>query len=228
MTKSDVFNLYPDLVPLLRCIDRYEWLVKSSISPEACEKYIIKLKSFYEALEPYYADPVGSYAVSVASRIVEAYRSRLKRLRHRIAYYLSLGPCLFVTLTFTDQVLGCTTYDTRKSYVRRWCKSVSSCYVANVDYGRQSEREHYHAVILSDGVDYASWKYGIINFERVRVSSYKDWRTSGSKLSRYTAKLALHSLKDSTNHASVIYSRGKIPDEVFKTVDISEVSHFFS
>lgn len=228
MDPSVIFTDYPDLIPLLRCIDRYEWLCRSCSDPAAYDSYAFKLREYYSKLDVYYNDPRGALAVSEASKLVSAYRSRLKRLRHRIAYYLTLGSCLFVTLTFTDDVLNSTSFDSRKSYVRRWCKSVSKCYVANVDYGIKNEREHYHCVILVDSVSPESWPYGLINFKRIRGSSFKDWRSSCGKLSRYTAKLALHALKDSTKQSSIIYSRGAVPEEVFKTVEKDDYSRYFT
>ena len=114
---------------------------------------------------------------------------------------LESGECLFLTLTFTDATLGKTTEDTRRQAVRRYLKSFGVPYVANIDYGKKNGREHYHAVIQTDHVDYAAYTYGAINGERIR--SAEDY----VKLSKYVAKLTNHAIKQTNKRQVIIYSK---------------------
>ena len=78
-------------------------------------------------------------------------------------------------------------------------------YVANIDYGSKNKREHYHALINCDKVDFKSWrKYGNINAKRVRN---KDIESDKTKLSKYIAKLSNHAIKETTKRSCLIYSR---------------------
>lgn len=136
-----------------------------------------------------------------AHRINKASYARIQRLKKRIASMLDSGPCLFLTLTFTDEVLRKTTEDTRRQFVRRYLKSFGVPYVANIDYGKKNGREHYHAVIQTDNVDYSAYTYGAINGERIH--SAEDYL----KLSKYVAKLTNHAIKQTNKRQVIIYSK---------------------
>jgi hypothetical protein len=126
---------------------------------------------------------------------------RNQRLENRIGSMLLKGCCLFLTLTFRDDVLELTTEKTRRRYVHYFLKSISLEYVANIDYGSKNEREHYHAVVLCDFVSYDSWSYGNLDFKRVTFTN------SEVKLSKYISKLTNHAIKESVKGNRVIYSR---------------------
>ena len=138
--------------------------------------------------------------INEGMRLYENYRKRNQRLRKRISNIIDCDS-LFLTFTFTDDVLNSTSQDTRQIYVRRFLKSISKNYVANVDFGKENGREHYHAVCLvSEKVDYTSWKYGALNGERVRKNS------SPLALAKYVNKLVYHATKETTSQR-IIFSR---------------------
>lgn len=114
----------------------------------------------------------------------------------------------FITLTFNDSAMKLTR-DTRRQLIHRMLNKYCDDYVANIDYGKQNEREHYHAVIVpkmecdiqlkrsgnrlhycSDLLDHKYLKYGFYYIELVncRVDDVK-------AVSRYIAKLCNHSIK---------------------------------
>lgn len=133
-------------------------------------------------------------------RLYENYRKRNQRLRKRICNIIQRDS-LFLTFTFTDEVLANTTQDTRQQYVRKFLKTISSNYVANIDFGGKFGREHYHAVcIVSGRVDYTAWKYGALNGVKVRKGS------SPLALAKYVNKLVYHATKDTTSQ-KIIFSR---------------------
>lgn len=125
---------------------------------------------------------------------------RIDRLKNRIRDYLLSGQCIFVTLTFDDDVLRDTSEKTRRQYVSRYLKSVSNRYVANIDYGSKNEREHYHAVVLTDYIC-DRWQYGFTWFERVHKAN------SEVCIAKYISKLCNHAIKESTKRCCYIYSR---------------------
>lgn len=138
-----------------------------------------------------------------ASKINHAYRNRVKRLRKRIEKMIAKGNCIFVTLTFTDSILQSTSPDTRKKYVKNYLASQSSTYVANIDFGKENHREHYHALVQADKIKSSLWqnKCGAINFKKVLSSS------NPIKLAKYISKLTNHAIKETTQRNSIIYSR---------------------
>ena len=134
-------------------------------------------------------------------KIIKADYQRRKRLKERITSMLNIGQCLFLTLTFTDTVLENTQQHIRRKYVAKFLKANSKCYVANIDYGDTTEREHYHAVILCDYLSYDSWSYGFSFVESINRYASED------KLACYISKLTNHAIKESAKRCSLIYSR---------------------
>ena len=81
-------------------------------------------------------------------------------------------------------------------------KSISDFYVANIDFGKNTEREHYHALVLVDRIN-DTWDYGFTWFERVHRSD------SAATLAKYVSKLTNHAIKETTKRSCYIYSRRK-------------------
>ena len=138
-------------------------------------------------------------------KIDNANYHRVKRLKDRVANMLSKGKCIFLTLTFNDLTLANTTEKERRVAVVRYLKMFKSDYVANIDFGTKNHREHYHALIVADKINYKKWnKYGNINGQKVRL---RDFDNDKTKLSKYIAKLTNHAIKETTKRNALIYSR---------------------
>lgn len=141
-------------------------------------------------------------------KINHAEYERTKRLKNRVATMLLNGSCIFLTLTFTDATLKETTPQQRRVAVSRYLKQYNCMYVANIDFGKdktKTMREHYHALINCDKVEFESWRrYGNINAERIRN---RDIESDKTKLSKYIAKLSNHAIKETTKRSSLMYSR---------------------
>lgn len=118
----------------------------------------------------------------------------------------------FATFNFSNDTLNETKAETRKQKVRRTA-SATDDFILNIDYGSQTEREHYHAIIAvlknrkeehkPDGKHIKlkcldSYNYGFYDLQKVRRGD-KD----KEKLSKYIAKLTAHSLKVKQQYVSV-------------------------
>lgn len=139
-----------------------------------------------------------------AKKINHATYERVKRLKNRMSKLLE-KPCLFLTLTFTNESLSNTSAETRRRYVTRYLGNFNTAFVGNKDFGKKNGREHYHAVIQADKIDYSLWTYGAIKGERVRL----DKNSTKERLSKYIAKLTNHAIKETTKRSVLIYSRTK-------------------
>ena len=133
--------------------------------------------------------------------------ARTSRMKKKIETMLTLGECSFVTLTFADVILENTTEETRRQYVRKYLKEQSPCYLANIDYGKKNEREHYHAVVFGR-VDLLPWrkKCGRINAKPVRYFEERQDNDSPVKLAKYITKLTNHAFKETAEQQRIIYS----------------------
>lgn len=159
-----------------------------------------------------------------AVRSNKNFYKRSRRYFDKVRYFLeTFETIIFVTFTFTDEVIEKTTEQTRRKYVTLALKACSSDYIGNIDYGKQNEREHYHALVASE-FNKDLWKYGIVHFEYVKskgiwshIKQKKglseeeairyNLNANARALAKYTAKLGNHGVKDTTRRKRVLYSR---------------------
>ena len=139
------------------------------------------------------------YTIRECQRIFDAHRSRSSRVRKRISLMLE-KPCIFLTLTFTDEMLSNTQSSTRRRYIVGFLSQFGVPCIANKDFGKLNGREHYHALIQISNIDYSLYDYGAINGKRVVQSSDTD-----IKLSKYISKLTNHAIKETTKNSRIIY-----------------------
>lgn len=136
-----------------------------------------------------------------AEKINYAFYCRVRRLKAKIKSMLNSGNCIFLTFTFTNETLAKTSADTRRQKVRRFLSSYNCEYVANIDFGKKNGREHYHALIQCDKVNYKDFDYGALNGEKVRSSE------DIVRLAKYISKLTNHAIKDTAKGSHIIYNR---------------------
>lgn len=163
-------------------------------------------------IESQYFDDLNVYGLAFmdeARKINDASYHRVKRLRKRIVRYLNMGVCTFLSLTFDDEKLNSTNVQTRRKLVSMFLKSISTYYVANIDFGvddMYTHREHYHAICVGNirHVDTKWWQdhCGYTWVETIRHGVDDD-----KVLAKYISKLTNHAIKDSTKRQFYIYSR---------------------
>lgn len=167
-----------------------------------------------------------SRAFHVCRAIYNNHKSRSSRLRKKIEKWNTIGSLYFLTLTFSPDALERSSEDSRRQAVRRYLSDLGLLFCANVDFGDQNQREHYHAVICSPEDLPGSWVkdkgqlflsspffeawasgYGFYNLQRILL----DPETCDSKrISKYISKLTNHALKKSATGSRFICNR-KIP-----------------
>lgn len=157
-------------------------------------------------------------------------RNRAKRLRRRIEKWSKYGYVYFVTLTFKDAVFDDTSEIWRRKLVGYYLKGLGAMYCANIDYGGQFGREHYHAIIcvekalqgeyqehkgnvLYNCVEFSEWneKRGYTCIQGPILATNDDDNKNPLKIAKYTAKASNHALKETTRQHRLIYSRGSCP-----------------
>lgn len=146
---------------------------------------------------------VANIIRDLCEQLNASFYSRYKRLRDRISDMFDIFDCTFVTLTFEDKYLD-SSLETKREYCKRFLSSFEMPYVANVDYGSQNGRIHFHAVIACprEQLEKEPWHYGFQYLETCRTDTDDEKR-----LSKYVAKLSAHALKSTTKNSRLIYSR---------------------
>lgn len=127
---------------------------------------------------------------------------RKTRLQNKINEMLTRGDALFLTLTFNDKVLNNTSPETRRKYVSRTLKKFNCDYVANIDFGKENEREHYHCVISISRMPKDFWIYGFCKIEKIRNCD-----GDSARLAKYISKLTNHAIKETCKQNRIIYSK---------------------
>lgn len=95
----------------------------------------------------------GLAVIRVCRNLSRSEYQRAKRVLARIKPWIDSGRAVFFTLTFTDETLSKTNGKTRRRYVSRLLSRNCERYLANIDFGSDNHREHYHAIAtLSDDV----------------------------------------------------------------------------
>lgn len=191
-------KLINDCVDVVKDYDiDYEKLLKNQL-----DDLILKTGYSYFVAKMIERNECNSLDWQEAKKINHASYKRTTRLKERIQKMLLNGQCIFLTLTFSNDTLQQTTQETRRKYVSRYLKENCSQYIANIDYGSRNEREHYHAVVLCDKVNYSAWHHlGAIKGEKVRDTD------DFTKLAKYVDKLTNHAIKETTKRNHLIYSR---------------------
>lgn len=213
--KSYVLKNCSDLLRKQKRAKLFEYAVALKVN-EGIVSFALKTKK--EEYQPLFL--LDDYAIKngltkelqECEKINKAEYERTKRLKKRVASMLNAGPCLFLTLTFTDDTLAKTNEKQRRVGVCRFLKQLNCRYVANIDFGvdkTKTMREHYHAIVQHDLIDKDTlneWrkKYGNIDAKRVRLN---DRDKSTTKMSKYIAKLSNHAIKEMARRSALIYSR---------------------
>ena len=153
-------------------------------------------------------------------KINHATYERNKRLKDKINKMLLSGHCIFLTLTFNNDILDSTNELTRRKYVSRYLKDLSNKYIANIDFGLKTEREHYHAIIRYDDYVYINktktdsyilmtekWPYGFINAKDIQFNNEIENDNTNTKLAKYINKLTNHAIKETTKRNHLIFSK---------------------
>lgn len=145
---------------------------------------------------------------------------RVQRLRKRLKNMLeSDNDVYFITFTFDDEHIDKSSGITKRRMVSRVLKQCATDYVANVDYGGESEyidnkgqlriatgRIHFHAV-ANKPIDSDKWIYGYSSCFKVRKSTQQEKINSLYSLPAYIDKFTKHAIKKSTKNLTPIYSR---------------------
>lgn len=162
--------------------------------------YNSQIKRYYNisnSLDNLFTDILTNYDISYRDIInlrISDYK-KFKRIKSRIEK-MNIDKIYFCTWTISDNYMSLNH--------RRILKNLYSGYnyVINVDFGKSTNRKHYHGIIESD-LEPIKWKYGFCKFVKVNP---KD----ASSLAKYINKFSNHAIKDSTlSEERILYSRKK-------------------
>lgn len=142
-------------------------------------------------------------------RLLDAKHQRNKRLYRRVANIVKTNRALFITLTFNNEFFSRDLNDESIArIVKRYLKANCKQYVANIDFGGNKGRLHYHAIVepLEDKLNLKQWR-DMTNNSNINVKHIITNDLSVIRTAKYINKLTNHSLKDNGYYKRLIFSR---------------------
>lgn len=161
----------------------------------------------------------------IYERMLSARYMKVSRLKRRLLYLVFHYDYLyFVTFTFDDYYLN-KSDRTHKRLINNSLYSFDPNYkiILNADYGKETERLHFHAIIgtnnNSDLSKHLKCSYPCFTkVERISVTS-----TSVNKVSKYINKLSNHAIKSTTQKSRIFYNFKGFDDWFNNTKDVGVV-----
>lgn len=157
----------------------------------------------YHKLKCLYHSIGSNQLLKECHRLNKNINDRRRTFKEKIDFILYTNKdCYFLTLTFKDSVLNKTTAETRRQYVRKYLKSNYNVYIANIDFGNENGREHYHAVVGQEIGNCRLWeKFGFFHKQKIRC------KDDSNVLAKYVVKLTNHAFKETCKKNYCIYSK---------------------
>lgn len=140
--------------------------------------------------------------------ILSSRYQKVSRIKKRFIYLIARYSYLyFITFTLDDDHINLCDRS-RKDMIKSSLYSFSSDikYICNIDYGKTTERLHYHCIVATnDNKDLSKHlesAYPCFTYtEQIRLS-----KTDLKRTSKYINKLSNHAIKDSTKRSRVLYN----------------------
>ena len=139
-------------------------------------------------------------------RILSARYMKVSRVKKRLVYLLyNFRYIWFCTFTFDDYYIDkCDR--TKKDLIKKCINKFDFKYILNIDYGKKTEREHYHCIIGTnynlDLDKYLKEHYMCFSSALLCNTDITDLK----RLTKYINKLSNHCVKASTKRERIIYN----------------------
>ena len=139
-------------------------------------------------------------------KILNARYCKVGRIKRRLIYLLSRYDYIwFCTFTFSnDYIDKCTR--TKRDLIKSVINTHDFKYILNVDYGKQTEREHYHCIVGTN------WNMNVNQYFQSHYPCHclaiqcKKGRGDFARLSKYVNKLTNHCIKATTKRQRILYN----------------------
>lgn len=173
-----------------------------------CEKNITNLISYNKYRRYCNLNHIDFEEDKEFEKILNARYHKVSRIKKRFLYLFHRYKYLyFCTFTLDNYYINCSDR-TRKDLIKDSLYSFDDDikYIINVDFGKKTERLHYHGIIATNSdldlniflkLTYPCFSYS----ERIRLDP-----NSIRKIPKYINKLSNHAVKDSTRNFRTLYN----------------------
>lgn len=140
-------------------------------------------------------------------RILKSRYNKISRIKKHLIYILSHKRYnYFLTFTFDDYYINKCDRTKRDLIKNVLSKIDDALYILNIDYGKKTEREHFHCILGTDNnLDLDSFLKEIYPCFSSCIPINKS-NDDIKRLSKYVNKLSNHTCKDSTYNKRIVYN----------------------
>lgn len=139
-------------------------------------------------------------------KILKARYQKVSRIKKRFMYLLTRYDYIWLcTFTFSNDYINKTTR-TKRDLIKSVLDTHDFKYILNIDYGKQTEREHYHCVLATN------WNMDVNQYFQSHYPCFsksiicKKGRDDFESLSKYINKLTNHCIKATTKRQRLLYN----------------------
>ena len=139
-------------------------------------------------------------------KVLNARYCKVGRIKRRLVYLLSRCDYIwFCTFTFDNYYIN-KTDRTKRDLIKKVLNTHDFKYILNIDYGKTTEREHYHCIIGTD------WNINVNQFIQNNYDCFclaiqcKKGKNDYVRLSKYINKLTNHCIKATTKRQRLLYN----------------------
>ena len=139
-------------------------------------------------------------------RILKARYNKCSRIKKRFMYLLTRFDFIwFCTFTFSnDYINKCTR--TKRDLIKSVINTHDFKYILNIDYGKKTEREHYHCIIATN-INFDVNQYFQSNYPCYCLAiPCKKGKNDFVRVTKYINKLVNHCLKATTKRQRILYN----------------------
>lgn len=139
-------------------------------------------------------------------KLLNARYCKVSRIKKRLVYLLSRCDYVwFCTFTFDNHYIN-KTDRTKRDLIKSVINTHDFKYMLNIDYGKKTEREHYHCVLGTD-INFNVNQYFQAHYPcHCLAIQCKKGREDFSRLSKYINKLTNHCIKATTKRQRILYN----------------------
>lgn len=139
-------------------------------------------------------------------RVLSARYMKVSRIKKRLVWLLSRYRYVwFCTFTFDDYYINkCDR--TKRDLIKHCLSKYDFKYILNIDYGKTTEREHYHCILATN------WSININDFLKLSYPCFSNAKLCRvsiddlKRLSKYINKLTNHCIKATTKRQRIVYN----------------------
>lgn len=139
-------------------------------------------------------------------RILNARIQKVGRIKKRLLYlFTRFNYIYFCTFTFDDHYIN-KSDRTKRDLIKSVLNTHDFKYILNIDYGKTTEREHYHC-ILATNINFDVNQFIQTHYPCFSLSiQCKNGLNDFKKLSKYINKLTNHCIKSTTKRQRLVYN----------------------